>query len=548
MAQPNPLVSPPFFVIPGISPSAPVSAQVEQIDQLNTLLLQEIDANFARFHQIVTTRILPEIKRFAIAGEPVREGANFWRSFFEAAAAVRVPLPGDSSSMPDESSSRRDDSSYADDRTLTIQPDEGDSFLFDPQPVHGEPFASTPMPAGRERLYDESWEESMESPFVKLDRRLDDLRIGREGTATSDMPTPSLPSGYDFPNLGDISSASTGTAPLLPLGENSRVGNVVEHDTPRATTTKHNDNNKKHRPPQGVTDLRSTPLNAKFKQPKSSLANTLADLSLDADDDLLQYAMSPPVTMKFNLPARAQAVLNVQKTPAAKAIKPRSSSPQARLILDDLMSEMSAEGGYAPSPRMPTPEGLGRYSILPSDANFADPSTKLFQPTTAPPIDSSSTTTNIFQPKGQIDSTTAANLFQSQTAPIRRSMANTSYGSDILTHPSDPGTVITDDESFDIDEDSFDSLVEDQSQHHYDNNVRNGQGEEAVGADDTYLTMSPGPANEPTGEIFRGGGAGGARDFQLKKVDEMMTFNGGRLEDAILEDSPLHHHQHHRKV
>jgi hypothetical protein len=78
MAQPphNPLLHPPFFEIPGINPSSPLSTQMEQIDQLNTLLLQEIDANFAKFHQIVTARILPEIKRFAIAGEPTREAAH----------------------------------------------------------------------------------------------------------------------------------------------------------------------------------------------------------------------------------------------------------------------------------------------------------------------------------------------------------------------------------------------------------------------------------------------------------------------------------------
>ena len=73
---PNPLLAPPFYIIPGINPSSPISAQIEQIDQLNTLLLQEIDANFAKFHQIVTTRILPGIKRFAIAGEPTKEAAQ----------------------------------------------------------------------------------------------------------------------------------------------------------------------------------------------------------------------------------------------------------------------------------------------------------------------------------------------------------------------------------------------------------------------------------------------------------------------------------------
>ena len=73
---PNPLLQPPFFQIPGIDPSSPISVQTEQIDQLNTLILQEIDANFAKIHQIITTRILPEIKRFAIAGEPTREAAK----------------------------------------------------------------------------------------------------------------------------------------------------------------------------------------------------------------------------------------------------------------------------------------------------------------------------------------------------------------------------------------------------------------------------------------------------------------------------------------
>lgn len=72
----NVLLHPPFFVIPGISPASPISQQAEQIDQLNTLLLQEIDANFAKFHQIITTKVLPQIKRYAIAAEPVKEGAK----------------------------------------------------------------------------------------------------------------------------------------------------------------------------------------------------------------------------------------------------------------------------------------------------------------------------------------------------------------------------------------------------------------------------------------------------------------------------------------
>jgi DASH complex subunit ASK1 len=82
----NPLLHPPFYVIDNISPNAPISTQVQQIDQLNTLLLQEIDANFARFHQIITTKILPELKRFAIGAESVRETSHVSRLTFALSA------------------------------------------------------------------------------------------------------------------------------------------------------------------------------------------------------------------------------------------------------------------------------------------------------------------------------------------------------------------------------------------------------------------------------------------------------------------------------
>ena len=72
----HPLQQHPFRPIPGVNPELPINQQMEQIEQLNTLLLQEIDANFAKFHQIITSRILPQIKRYAIAAEPAREGAK----------------------------------------------------------------------------------------------------------------------------------------------------------------------------------------------------------------------------------------------------------------------------------------------------------------------------------------------------------------------------------------------------------------------------------------------------------------------------------------
>ncbi|KAJ9107541.1 hypothetical protein QFC21_000999 [Naganishia friedmannii] len=91
----NPLRRAPFTTIEGVNPDDPISAQMEKIDQLNTLLLQEIDENFAKFHQVVTSQVLPEVKRFALASEPTREAATFWRSFFERAASVKLNAHGE---------------------------------------------------------------------------------------------------------------------------------------------------------------------------------------------------------------------------------------------------------------------------------------------------------------------------------------------------------------------------------------------------------------------------------------------------------------------
>lgn len=50
--------------------------QIEQHEQLNIFLLQDIDKNFSDFHQIITTRLIPAVKRFNQVGEPTREYAK----------------------------------------------------------------------------------------------------------------------------------------------------------------------------------------------------------------------------------------------------------------------------------------------------------------------------------------------------------------------------------------------------------------------------------------------------------------------------------------
>jgi DASH complex subunit ASK1 len=370
------------------------------------------------------------------------------------------------------------------------------------QPPTGGVASSTPLPGrhGGSR----SWEDSIESPFDRMDRKLrEELRLD-EGYAESSnsMPTPSLPSGYSLPAFAAADASydvSTGTAE--PRGQSSSGRSSSAHadgDTPkakRAESTKWN----------GLTDLRNTPLNAKFakskgkfnaNKPKLSLVQTLADLN-DSDDDL-KMTISPPVTMNFTLPPRAQAVMNTGRTPVKLASKQslnQKSEGEARMILDDLLEEM----GSMDSPHMPTPEAFGRYSTAPEELGSGR---RLFT--------------------GIADDGPGSSKHDATGATTRKSLANTSYGSDILDQPNDLAPVYPDDDSFDED-DSFDSAFGGPTTHgQYNNNA-------ATNEDYANVTGSSAGNDSVFGvPAHLAGGSG----FNIMQQDEMQTYGGGRLEDA----------------
>ncbi|KAK4685045.1 DASH complex subunit ASK1, partial [Tremellales sp. Uapishka_1] len=423
------LFSPPFFLIDGIDPNAPISAQTEQIDQLNTLLLQEIDANFARFHQIITSKILPEIKRFAIAGEPTREAATFWRAFFEAAAAVNE-TPGEDSSLQSTSPDRQ--TTYSD-QSLTLRRGEGDesgSFIFDP-PAGGS--SSTPLP-NRTGGPMSSWEESMESPFDRLDRKFDEYE-------TSSAETPSLPSGYSLPR-GVASPSfdeghSTGT---VEVGQDQNRDQGGGGETPKA----------------------------KPKQLRQVMENPFSASSASSSHHL-------PASPRFTtLPSRAASLYQ----PGTRTDKERNPEAQARMLIDDLMEEMEMS-----SPRPPTPEALRRYSIAPGPA---------------PPL---------FHPESQ---------HQQHRVP------ETIYQED----------------SFDDDDDdeSFDSPL-------LSHQLLPPQPELQVGEDDSFESVGDEPLvpeavaeTSLANQVFGGGAKPSEKlekKFSLLQPDEIMTYHGGKLEDAV---------------
>ncbi|KAG5733782.1 DASH complex subunit ask1 [Termitomyces sp. T112] len=99
--RPNP--DPASIAVPGLDTSAPVLDQIEQMEQLITLKLQNIDANFAKIHHLLANKVLPALKRYAVSTEPVREAAKFWTSFYEQAAQIKIPTFDDYSTVNEES-------------------------------------------------------------------------------------------------------------------------------------------------------------------------------------------------------------------------------------------------------------------------------------------------------------------------------------------------------------------------------------------------------------------------------------------------------------
>ncbi|CAO1626002.1 unnamed protein product [Parajaminaea phylloscopi] len=70
------------------SSSRSVADQLMQLDSAITATLQEIDANFARAHQVVTAKLLPAVKSYGQHSARTWQSARFWQDFFITAAHI----------------------------------------------------------------------------------------------------------------------------------------------------------------------------------------------------------------------------------------------------------------------------------------------------------------------------------------------------------------------------------------------------------------------------------------------------------------------------
>ncbi|KAI0296318.1 DASH complex subunit Ask1-domain-containing protein [Multifurca ochricompacta] len=272
----KPTTDPMSIIVTGLDTTASINDQIDQIDQLITLKLQDIDADFSKMQQVLSSRILPAFKRYSIGTEPVREAAKFWTSFYEQAAQVRIPTSDDLSTLQEPSSTspadqQQDATSHSRDPSSSIISSESNSNnTFDPNrtpsessflPAHAA-ISSTPAAAvARTRRTtndtsftpqpliitdDPSWDPSIESPLVRLDRDLREL--ARTCTTSSPFHDPRSAAAQTHSTNHAIPPLIFRTKPTTP----ARNPYLPAHTNPRDWS--------------GIVDLRSSPL-----QPTSAM-------------------------------------------------------------------------------------------------------------------------------------------------------------------------------------------------------------------------------------------------------------------------------------
>ncbi|KAJ7155515.1 DASH complex subunit Ask1-domain-containing protein [Mycena crocata] len=483
--QPN--QDPASIVVPGLDTTAPLLDQIEQMEQLITIKLQNIDENFSKIHNILSNKILPAVKRYAVGTKPVREAANFWVSFYEQAAQIRIPSYDDYSTV-NEIPSERDDlvseaesSSSTAERTVRNEEHSVASTEHSFMPGQAA-FASTPATARVGHTFtsqhsdDPSWSASLESPLTRLDREVQNFSRQDSSVASK---LPSL--HFDEPPEEE----HTILRPRADKGKSKEIVEPLLHNVLRHTLYSTSDVSSftispakgklktpvpkdlnPYLPPNtepanwsGLVDLRHTPLSTPQRKKNRRNPSESDDDSFDG----LPAGMSPPVLMSPARPPRSTAELQLLqgKTPA-KVAALRIKNDLVRDIQRQNSAKARRVHGYATSgvessmSTVSSPPSLSRYNRPDTDESAVDESLESVMQRVAlnPPswTPTASTPGLRLRPKG------SASVF-SQVAPVPapnyeaqyQHSAEVEFSPPVTPPQYDPG-------DFDSDSDSLDEV------------------------------------------------------------------------------------------
>ncbi|KAI6102683.1 DASH complex subunit Ask1-domain-containing protein [Pisolithus croceorrhizus] len=206
-----PAEDPASIVVPGLDKSAPVNDQIDQIEQLITIKLENIDANFSKIQNILANRLLPAVKRYAVSTEPVREAAKFWTSFYEEAAQIHISTAEDHHANETQSQTSLTEnfsSAYSDTESTPSPP--GPSVQSPRSVSQGNhtydvtASESSFMPANAisstpaRGTISHHWSSSLESPLVRLDRELQSFTREEEEEASARQDVTSVRDSFAY--------------------------------------------------------------------------------------------------------------------------------------------------------------------------------------------------------------------------------------------------------------------------------------------------------------------------------------------------------------
>ncbi|KAF7783961.1 hypothetical protein Agabi119p4_126 [Agaricus bisporus var. burnettii] len=412
----KPSPDPASIQVPGLDTTAPVHDQIEQIEQLITIKLQNIDENFSKIHNALANKLLPAVKRYAVGTEPVREAAKFWTSFYEQAAQIRIPTSDDHSTV-NEFPSEQEASEAATENTMQDATESEDVTFREAGIDHREDsshstaessfhpnqdaLSSTPAAAHKTHIQDTtagsmetpSWSASLESPFVKLSNEVKNFSLTDEGTFDTpsavtnttvhlDEPTPAskpkflsvqtslkgketplrenllrhqFNSGNDLPS---VTATAKKTSPLKPRSKSKSPIKRLNPYIPAGTQSSKW---------SGVVDLRdpttATPRhpNRSHSLPSHKSAGSSNPPFEDDDDDfdVLPPGMSPPVMMS---PVRLRAADH-------KLLAPTPSKHASARIKQDILRSVREPRRYGTTDSvtetslstLPTPPSFSQY-------------------------------------------------------------------------------------------------------------------------------------------------------------------------------------------
>ncbi|CAG8453895.1 15015_t:CDS:1 [Acaulospora colombiana] len=306
-----------------------LTARLEKLDQNITLTLQEIDNNFSTCQHVVTTKILPQISRFAEVSEDIWENSKLWWSFLES---LDLSSSNDSTSpvsMEYINSKKKLFEANSDSKTNKSSVNSVDLSKRRVIPLKLEPqTAESIINSNKRKFVDDN------NPLISEDSRTTSTPptlppfLNSYNSVTS-TPLPNPPQyahkamqSLNWENNISRTTASTSISlPTIPPSDNLKpkpttlIERVMQRQnfinkTPMKPTKEVSETAK------GTVTPRPGPAHPGFP---SSATGT------DSDFDFTDF--SPPVTIQFSM-----APSKILKTPAKQA---------AKIIVDDLLSMMS---------------------------------------------------------------------------------------------------------------------------------------------------------------------------------------------------------------